>query len=243
MKKLTTALLGLLILFSSSCRLLKPSKDMGYDFVATLFNGKVEADGMHYLIKNLDGTIYNSNVVLVDGGPSVDSVLGEKIFVFYWANEAYGFFCKKPQKGKPLQILIGDEWKLLNHTESVRVDSTVKFFQRYMYSPKIEKGQESRRINVYLTPREDLSQQFEIRQDSTEIKHFFVREIRGEWMKLQLCIDYSSYFAVCVGALTTEAWEEISKHSESYPIYWIRWRQGTKLLTPLSDFYDKYAYY
>ena len=51
-------------------------------------------------------------------------------------------------------------------------------------------------------------------------------------MKLQLCIDYSSYFAVCVGALTTEAWEEISKHSESYPIYWIRWRNGTKLLTP-----------
>ena len=137
MKKLTTALLGLLILFSSSCRLIKPSKDMGYDFVATLFNGKVEADGMRYLIKNLDGTIYNSNVVLVDGGPSVDSALGEKIFVFYWANEAYGFFCKKPQKGKPLQILVGDEWKLLNHTQSVRVDSTVKFFQRYMYSPKI----------------------------------------------------------------------------------------------------------
>ena len=79
MKKLTTALLGLLILFCSSCRLLKPSKDMGYDFVATLFNGKVEADGMHYLIKNLDGTIYNSNVALVDGGPSVDSALGEKI--------------------------------------------------------------------------------------------------------------------------------------------------------------------
>ena len=157
MKKLTTALLGLLILFSSSCRLIKPSKDQGYDFVATLFNGKVEADGMHYLIKNLDGTIYNSNVVLVDGGPSVDSALGEKIFVFYWANEAYGFFCKKPQKGKPLQILVGDEWKLLNHTESVRVDSTVKFFQRYMYSPKIEKGQESRLINVYLTPREDRS--------------------------------------------------------------------------------------
>ena len=243
MNKIPTVLLGLLILFSSSCRLLKPSKDMGYDFVATLFNGEIGADGMHYFIKNLDGTIYNSNVALVDGGPSVDSALGEKIFVFYWANEAYGFFCKKPQKGKPLQILVGDEWKLLNHTESVRVDSTVKFFQRYMYSPKIEKGQESRLINVYLTPREDLSQQFEIRQDSTEIKHFFVREIRGEWMKLQLCIDYSSYFAVCVGALTTEAWEEISKHSESYPIYWIRWRQGTKLLTPLSDFYDKYAYY
>jgi len=243
MKKLTTALLGLLILFSSSCRLLKPSKDMGYDFVATLFNGKVEADGMHYLIKNLDGTIYISNVVLVDGGPSVDSALGEKIFVFYWANEAYGFFCKKPQKGKALQILVGDEWKLLNHTESVRVDSTVKFFQRYMYSPKIEKGQESRLVDAYLIPQEDPSQQIDILQDSLEPKHFFVREIRGEWMKLQLCIDYSSYFAVYVGALTTEAWEEISKHSESYPIYWIRWRQGTKLLTPLSDFYDKYAYY
>ena len=105
MNKIPTVLLGLLILFSSSCRLLKPSKDMGYDFVATLFNGEIGADGMHYLIKNLDGTIYNSNVVLVDGGPSVDSVLGEKIFVFYWANEAYGFFCKKPQKGKPSRSL------------------------------------------------------------------------------------------------------------------------------------------
>ena len=139
---------------------------------------------MRYFIKNLDGTMYNSNVALVDGGPSVDSALGEKIFIYYWANESYGFFCKKPQKGKPLQILVGDEWKLLNHTQSVRVDSTVKFFQRYMYSPKIEKGQESRLVNVYLIPREDPSQQFEIRQDSSEIKHFFIREIRGEWMKL-----------------------------------------------------------
>ena len=243
MKKLTTALLGLLILFSSSCRLIKPSKDQGYDFVATLFNGKVEADGMHYLIKNLDGTIYNSNVVLRHGAPTIDSALGKKIFVYYWANEAYGFFCKKPKKGKPLQILVGDEWKLLNHTQSVRVDSTVKFFQRYMYSPKIEKGQESRLVDAYLIPQEDPSQQIDILQDSLEPKHFFVREIRGEWMNLQLCMDYRSYFAVCVGALTTEAWEEISKHSESYPIYWIRWRQGTKLLTPLSDFYDKYAYY
>ena len=132
MNKITTVLLGLLILFASSCRLLKPSKDMGYDFVATLFNGEIGADGMRYFIKNLDGTMYNSNVALVDGGPSVDSALGEKIFIYYWANESYGFFCKKPQKGKPLQILVGDEWKLLNHTQSVRVDSTVKFFQRYM---------------------------------------------------------------------------------------------------------------
>ena len=112
-----------------------------------------------------------------------------------------------------------------------------------MYSPKIEKGQESRLVDAYLIPQEDPSQQIDILQDSLEPKHFFVREIRGESMKLQLCMDYSSYFAVCVGALTTEAWEEISKHSESYPIYWIRWRQGTKLLTPLPDFYDKYAYW
>ena len=146
-------------------------------------------------------------------------------------------------KGKPLQILVGDEWKLLNHTQSVRVDSTVKFFQRYMYSPKIEKGQESRLVNVYLVPREDPSQQFEIRQDSSEIKHFFVREIRGEWMKLQLCIDYSSYFTHYVGEIGLESWEEISQRSATYPTYWIRWRQGTKLLTPLSDFYDKYAYW
>ena len=243
MNKITTVLLGLLILFSSSCRLLKPSKDMGYDFVATLFNGKVEADGMHYLIKNLDGTMYNSNIALVDGGPSVDSALGEKIFVFYWANEAYGFFCKKPKKGKPLQILIGDEWKHLNHTQSVRVDSTVKFFQRYMYSPKIERGQEFRLVDAYLIPQEDPSQQIDILQDSLEPKHFFVREIRGEWMKLQLCIDYNSYFTQYVGEIGIEGWEEISQRSESYPTYWIRWRQGTKLLTPLSDFYDKYAYY
>ena len=243
MKMLTTTLLGLLILFSSSCRLIKPSKDMGYDFVATLFNGKVEADGMHYLIKNLDGTIYNSNVVLRHGAPTIDSALGAKIFVFYWANEAYGFFCKKPQKGKPLQILVGDEWKLLNHTQSVRVDSTVKFFQRYMYCPKIKEGSESRLVDAYLIPQEDPAQQIDILQDSLEPKHFFVREIRGEWMKLQLCIDYSPYFTQYVGEIGIEGWEEISQRSESYPTYWIRWRQGTKLLTPLSDFYDKYAYY
>ena len=73
-----------------------------------------------------------------------------------------------------------------------------------MYSPKIEKGQESRLVNVYLVPREDPSQQFEIRQDSSEIKHFFIREIRGEWMKLQLCIDYSSYFTHYVGEIGLE---------------------------------------
>ena len=73
MNKITTVLLGLLILFSTSCRLLKPSKDMGYDFVATLFNGEIGADGMRYFIKNLDGTMYNSNCITVDGGPSVDS--------------------------------------------------------------------------------------------------------------------------------------------------------------------------
>ena len=46
-----------------------------------------------------------------------------------------------------------------------------------------------------------------------------------------------------LGEIRIEGWEEISQRSESYPTYWIRWRQGTKLLTPLSDFYDKYAYY
>ena len=99
MKKLTTALLGLLILFSSSCRLLKPSKDMGYDFVATLFNGEIGADGMRYFIKNLDGTMYNSNVALVDGGPSVDSALGEKIFIYYWAKSPTGSSARSPKRG------------------------------------------------------------------------------------------------------------------------------------------------
>ena len=50
---------------------------------------------MRYFIKNLDGTMYNSNVSLVDGGPSVDSALGEKIFIYYWANESYGGFLQK----------------------------------------------------------------------------------------------------------------------------------------------------
>ena len=59
----------------------------------------------------------------------------------------------------------------------------------------------------------------------------------------QLCIDYSSYFTHYVGEIGLESWEEISQRSSTYPTYWIRWRQGTKLLTPLSDFYDKYAYW
>ena len=58
-----------------------------------------------------------------------------------------------------------------------------------------------------------------IRQDSSEIKHFFIREIRGEWMKLQLCIDYSSYFTHYVGEIGLESWEEISQRSATYPTY------------------------
>ena len=104
-----------------------------------------------------------------------------------------------------------------------------------MYSPKIEKGQESRRINVYLTPREDLSQQFEIRQDSTEIKHFFVREIQGEWMKLQLCVDLSTNDLFLEPDSASydcqyEDWDQLSKVSKDNPTYWIRWRDGSKVL-------------
>ena len=98
MNKITQSSLG----YSSFQLLLPPPQAKqrhGVRLVATLFNGEIGADGMRYFIKNLDGTMYNSNVSLVDGGPSVDSALGEKIFIYYWANESYGFFCKKPQRG------------------------------------------------------------------------------------------------------------------------------------------------
>ena len=238
MKKLTTALLGLLILFSSSCRLIKPSKDMGYDFVATLFNGKVEADGMRYLIKNLDGTIYNSNVALVDGGPSVDSALGEKIFVFYWANEAYGFFCKKPEEGKPLQILIGDEWKTIEPTPQIKVDSTRHFFTKeFVFLPIVDYGQDLP-IAFYPTPKEDPAKRIILKQDKqNDVKVFFIRDIQGEWMKLQLCVDLSSnglFRDIDSASYDCEFrdWNQLSKVSKDNPTYWIRWRDGSKVLIP-----------
>ena len=72
------------------------------------------------------------------------------------------------------------------------------------------------------------------------MKDFFVREIQGEWMKLQQCIDYGPLYAEDA-IVDEEGWEKISKLSEQNPTYWIRWRKGDKILTPQTEFYFKYG--
>ena len=250
MNKITTALLGLLfMILGSSCRSTQAVSENGYDLIAILsFDPTVDSTKQpKYLIKNLDGTPFDTldmnaeyNFFNDFGSPKLNG----KIVFFFPGEVRYHFFCKKPEEGKPLQILIGDEWKTIEPTPQIKVDSTRHFFTKeFVFLPIVDYGQELP-IAFYPTPKEDPAKRITLKQDKlNDVKAFFIRDIQGEWMKLQLCIDYSSYFAVYVGALTTEAWEEISKHSESYPTYWIRWRQGTKLLTPLPDFYDKYAYW
>ena len=46
-------------------------------------------------------------------------------------------------------------------------------------------------------------------QDSFGMKDFFVREIQGEWMKLQQCIDYGPLYADDT-IVDEEGWEKIS---------------------------------
>ena len=77
-------------------------------------------------------------------------------------------------------------------------------------------------------------------QDSFGMKDFFVREIQGEWMKIQECIDYGPLYAEDA-IVDEEGWEKISKLSEKNPIYWIRWRKGDKILTPQTEFYSSTA--
>jgi len=212
MNKITTALLGLLTLLCVSCRSTKQ--------------------------ENPDGTVY-CNIGYSDEEGFSDSLLSEKIFFYFPDNEIYGFFCKKPEEGKPIEVRVGNEWKILEHAPSIRIDSTSKYLQDYMFSP-LGPQNEPFDIDFYPSPKADPVKKITLMQDSVGMKDFFVREIQGEWMKIQECIDYGPLYAEDA-IVDEEGWEKISKLSEKNPIYWIRWRKGDKILTPQTEFYFKYG--
>ena len=253
MNKITTALLGLLTLLCVSCRSTKQeqSNDSGYDFIASLFHpSETDTTSIFYTLKNPDGTVY-CNIGYSDEEGFSDSLLSEKIFIYFPDSEIYAFFCKKPEEGKPIEVRVGNEWKLLERAPSIHVDSTSKYLQDYMFSP-LGPQNEPFDIDFYPNPKADPAKKITLMQDSVGMKDFFVREIQGEWMKIQECINYGEWMKLqeCInyGPLYAEdaivdegGWEKISKLSKKNPIYWIRWRKGDQILTPQTGFYFKYG--
>ena len=252
MNKITTALLGLLTFLCVSCRSTKQeqSNDSGYDFIASLFHPSATDTVSFYILKNPDGTVY-CNIGYSDEEGFSDSLLSEKIFIYFPDSEIYGFFCKKPEEGKPIEVRVGNEWKLLDRAPSIHIDSTSKYLQDYMFSP-LGMQNEPLDIDFYPSPKADPAEKITLMQDSFGMKDFFVREIQGEWMKIQECINYGEWMKLqeCIdyGPLYAEdaivdegGWEKISKLSKKNPIYWIRWRKGDKILTPQTEFYFKYG--
>jgi len=169
-----------------------------------------------------------------DGSPK----LSGKIVFFFSDQGCYHFFCKKPEEGKPLQILIGDEWKTIEPTPQIKVDSTRHFFTKELvFFPIVDYGQELP-IAFYPTPKEDPAKRITLKQDKlNDAKIFFIRDIQGEWMKLQLCVDLSTNDLFLEPDSASydcqyEDWDQLSKVSKDNPTYWIRWRDGSKVLIP-----------
>lgn len=244
MNKITTALLGLLLMIlGSSCHSTQAVSESDYDLIAILsFDPTVDSTAQpKYLIKNLDGTPFDTLDMNAeynffnDGSPK----LSGKIVFFFSDQGCYHFFCKKPEEGKPIEVRVGNEWKILERAPSIHVDSTSKYLQDYMFSP-LGLQNEPFDIDFYPSPKADPAKKITLMQDSFGMKDFFVREIQGEWMKLQECIDYGPLYAEDA-IVDEEGWEKISKLSEKNPIYWIRWRKGDKILTPQTEFYFKYG--
>ena len=242
MNKITTALLGLLLMIlGSSCHSTQAVSESDYDLIAILsFDPTVDSTAQpKYLIKNLDGTPFDTLDMNAeynffnDGSPK----LSGKIVFFFSDQGCYHFFCKKPEEGKPLQILIGDEWKTIEPTPQIKVDSTRHFFTKeFVFFPIVDYGQELP-IAFYPTPKEDPAKRITLKQDKlNDVKAFFIRDIQGEWMKLQLCVDLSSeglYENIDSESYDSELdWDQLSKVSKDNPTYWIRWRDGSKVLIP-----------
>ena len=242
---MTTALLGLSTLLGISGCGAKQSnsqqtmnEDDGYTFVATLF---CSMDGpnsspAHYYLKNPDGTLY-LDIHNEENDLTPDSLLDGKIFVYYWNVVSYAFFCKRPEAGKPIEVRVGDEWKTLESSAHIQIDSTGKFLQQYTYVPRGEEG-ERLPLDFYPNPKVAPGKKITLIQDSFG-RGFFIRDVQGEWMKIQ-GIDYSA----CPdreGVIEEEEWAKVSKASEVNPSYWIRWREGRKILIYISEFVYKYG--
>ena len=247
MNKITTALLGLFTLLgisgckanqSNSQQTMNEDEDDGYTFVATLFSSTDDPNiGLaHYYLKNPDGTLY-LDIHNGENDLTPDSLLDGKIFVYYWDVVSYAFFCKRPEAGKPIEVRVGDEWKTLESSAHIQIDSTGKFLQQYTYVPRGEEG-ERLPLDFYPNPKVAPGKKITLIQDSFG-RGFFIRDIQGEWMKIQ-GIDYSA----CPdreGVIEEEEWAKVSKASEVNPIYWVRWREGRKILIYISEFVYKYS--
>ena len=208
MKKLTTALLGLLlILLGSSCRSTQAVSENDYDLIAILsFDPTVDSTAQpKYLIKNLDGTPFDTldmnaeyNFFNDFGSPK----LRGKIVFFFPGEVRYHFFTKE-----------------------------------LVFFPIVDYGQELP-IAFYPTPKEDPTKRITLKQDKlNDAKVFFIRDIQGEWMKLQLCVDLSTNDLFLEPDSASydcqyEDWDQLSKVSKDNPTYWIRWRDGSKVLIP-----------
>ena len=215
------------------------NEDDGYTFVATLF---CSMDGpnsspAHYYLKNPDGTLY-LDIHNEENDLTPDSLLDGKIFVYYWNVVSYAFFCKRPEAGKPIEVRVGDEWKTLESSAHIQIDSTGKFLQQYYtYVPRGEEG-ERLPLDFYPSPKADPAKKITLIQDSFG-RGFFIRDVQGEWMKIQ-GIDYSA----CPdreGVIEEEEWAKVSKASEVNPSYWIHWREGSKILIYPNEFIHKYS--
>lgn len=214
------------------------NEDDGYTFVATLF---CSMDGpnsspAHYYLKNPDGTLY-LDIHNEENDLTPDSLLDGKIFVYYWNVVSYAFFCKRPEAGKPIEVRVGDEWKALESSAHIQIDSTGKFLQQYTYVPRGEEG-ERLPLDFYPNPKVAPGKKITLIQDSFG-RGFFIRDVQGEWMKIQ-GIDYSA----CPdreGVIEEEEWAKVSKASEVNPSYWIHWREGSKILIYPNEFIHKYS--
>ena len=247
MNKITTALLGLSTLLgisgcgakqSNSQQAMNEDEDDGYTFVATLFSSTDDPNiGLaHYYLKNPDGTLY-LDIHNEENDLTPDTLLEGKIFVYYWDVVSYAFFCKRPEAGKPIEVRVGDEWKTLESSAHIQIDSTGKFLQQYTYVPRGEEG-ERLPLDFYPNPKVAPGKKITLIQDSFG-RGFFIRDVQGEWMKIQ-GIDYSA----CPdreGVIEEEEWAKVSKASEVNPSYWIHWREGSKILVYPNEFIHKYS--
>ena len=190
----------------------------------------------HYYLKNPDSTLY-LDIHNEENDLSRDSLLDGKIFVYYWNVVSYAFFCKRPEAGKPIEVRVGDEWKTLESSAHIQIDSTGKFLQQYTYVPRGEEG-ERLPLDFYPNPKVAPGKKITLIQDSFG-RGFFIRDVQGEWMKIQ-GIDYSA----CPdreGVIEEEEWAKVSKASEVNPSYWIHWREGSKILIYPNEFIHKYS--
>ena len=93
-------------------------------------------------------------------------------------------------------------------------------------------------IDFYPSPKADPAKKITLIQDSLG-RGFFIRDVQGEWMKIQ-GIDYNA-LPDSEEVIEEEEWAKVSKASESNPIYWVRWREGRKILIYISEFVYKYS--